>query len=98
MAHNAPGYKPSSTYNRISVMEDETGEITPKCYEIRLKGHLDDRRINSFEGFKAVLLPDGETLLTGPIADQAALHGILGRIRDMNIPLLEIRCLDDPEN
>jgi hypothetical protein len=77
------------------AMSDEV--YTAKYYEIRLKGHLDERRLHHFEGFEAVLLPNGETLLTGQIIDQSALHGILARIRDMGIPLLEVRCLENPE-
>ena len=68
-----------------------------KYYEIRLKGHLDERRLHHFEGFEATLLPNGETLLAGQIIDQAALHGILARIRDMAIPLLEVRCVENAE-
>jgi hypothetical protein len=87
------------------VRETEACDITmsdevyaSQYYEIRLKGHLDERRLRNFEGFEAVLLPNGETLLTGPIVDQSALHGILARIRNMGIPLLEVRCLEDPED
>jgi hypothetical protein len=60
-------------------------------YTIRLRGHLDARRARQFEGLALTLLPEGETLLTGPIADQAALHGILARIRDLATPLIEVR-------
>ena len=74
-----------------------TEQSTQPYYEIRLQGHLDERRLRRFEGLTATLLPNGETVLTGPITDQAALHGILGRIRDMGIPLLEVRCLESPE-
>ena len=78
------------------TMSDEVYAF--QYYEIRLKGHLDERRLRYFEGFEAVLLPNGETLLTGPIVDQSALHGILARIRNMGIPLLEVRCLEGPED
>lgn len=60
-------------------------------YEIRLHGHLDERRARQFAGLTMTLLPEGETLLTGPIVDQAALHGILARIRDMGMPLIEVK-------
>lgn len=59
-------------------------------YEIRLKGHLDQRHVEWLEGFSMTLQPDGETVLTGPVADQAALFGLLFRIRDLGIPLLAI--------
>ncbi len=65
-----------------------------RIYEIRLQGHLDTRRVGSFDGLTATWLPCGETVLTGPVADQAALFGILDRIRDMGIALLAVCCLD----
>ena len=73
-------------------MNDEV--YASQYYEIRLKGHLDERRLHNFEGFDAVLLPNGETVLTGWIIDQSALHGILARIRNMGIPLLEVHCYE----
>lgn len=60
-------------------------------YEIRLKGHLDQRQEEWLEGFSMTLHPDGETVLTGRIVDQAALFGLLLRIRDLGIPLLSVR-------
>lgn len=63
-------------------------------YEIRLQGHLDARRAERFVGMRITLLSDGETRLVGPIADQAALYGILNHIRDMGVPLLAVRRLD----
>jgi hypothetical protein len=59
-------------------------------YEIRLKGHLDDRWAEWFEGLTITLEEDGTTLLTGPVVDQAALHGLLKRVRDLGIPLLSV--------
>ena len=64
---------------------------TMPVYEIRLHGHLDERRARQFTGLTMMLLPAGETLLTGPIVDQTALHGILARIRDMGMSLLEVK-------
>jgi hypothetical protein len=61
-----------------------------QCYEIRLKGHLDDRWADWFEGLTITLEEDGTTLLTGPVVDQAALHGLLKRVRDLGIPLLSV--------
>jgi hypothetical protein len=60
-------------------------------YEIRLRGHLDERRARQFEGLKMTLLSQGDTLLCGPLVDQAALHGILSRIRDMGVTLIGVR-------
>ena len=61
-----------------------------QCYEIRLKGHLDDRCAEWFEGLTITLEENGDTLLTGPLVDQAALHGLLKRVRDLGMPLLSI--------
>lgn len=63
----------------------------PTHYEIRIKGHLDERRMRWFEGLHVSFLPNGDTLLTGPILDQAALHGILNRIRDLGLPLVLVK-------
>ena len=57
-------------------------------YEIRLKGHLDARWGNRFEGMTIKLEEDGNTILSGPVADQAALHGLLKKVRDLGLPLL----------
>jgi hypothetical protein len=65
----------------------------PEVYEIRFKGHLNPRRAQMFEGLEMVQGPDGETVLTGPVIDQAALHGILSRIRDLGVPLLSVKRL-----
>ena len=66
---------------------------TMPVYEIRLHGHIDARRARQFAGLTMTLLPEGETMLTGPVVDQAALYGILARIRDMGMPLIEVKQL-----
>lgn len=63
----------------------------PQAYEIRLKGHLDHRWAEWFEGLEVTLEDEGETLLTGLLADQAALHGLLRRVRDLGLPLLSVK-------
>ncbi len=63
----------------------------PQVYEIRFMGHLSPYRAQIFEGLEMVQGPAGETVLTGPVIDQAALHGILSRIRDLGVPLLSVR-------
>lgn len=62
----------------------------PMIYQIRLKGHLEYRWTEWFEGLTITLVENGETILTGPIADQSALHGILKKTRDLGLPLLSV--------
>ena len=59
-------------------------------YEICIKGHLDGRWSHWFEGLTIALKDDGETLLSGPVVDQAALHGLLIKIRDLGLPLVSV--------
>jgi hypothetical protein len=62
----------------------------PERYEIRLKGHLDDRWADWFEGLTITREANGETLLAGPVADQAALHGLIKKVRDLGMSLVSI--------
>ena len=59
-------------------------------YEIRIDGHLDARWSAWFDGLSLSLESDGTTILRGPVADQAALHGLLQRVRDIGLPLLSV--------
>ncbi len=61
-----------------------------KVYQIRIKGHLDSQWIDWFEGLTITLEENGDTLLTGPVIDQARLHGLLKKIRDFGIPLISV--------
>ena len=61
----------------------------PGLYEIRIKGHLDDRRAAGFEGLTVTREENGRTLLTGRF-DQAALHGLLRKVRDLGMPLVSV--------
>ena len=62
----------------------------PMVYQIWIKGHLGRQRMDWFEGLTITLEEDGNTLLTGPVVDQAALHGILKKVRDLAMPLLSV--------
>lgn len=64
----------------------------PEHYEIKIKGHLDQRWSEWFAGLKLTLLESDETLLSGLLPDQAALHGLLERIRDLNLTLISVTC------
>jgi hypothetical protein len=59
-------------------------------YEIRIKGHLDKRWAARFEGMTLTLEEDGDTLIAGPVVDQAALHGLLRQVRDLGLPLVSV--------
>lgn len=63
----------------------------PVIYEIRILGHLDDRWMRVFEGMVMTHLAGGITALVGPVPDQAALHGLLSRIRDLGVPLISVQ-------
>ena len=74
---------------------DETHPSTedhnkPGLYEIRIMGHLANRWVDWFEGLTITLEEDGSTLLTGLVVDQAALHGLLRKVRDLGMPLLSV--------
>lgn len=62
----------------------------PGFYEIRIKGHLADRWSGWFEGLTITLQDNGDSLLTGPVVDQAALHGLLRKVRDTGLPLISV--------
>ncbi len=67
-------------------------------YRIRVRGHLDDRWSEWFDGLVIHLQEDGTTVLVGPVVDQAALHGVIIRIRDLGLPLLSVRQLAEPRS
>lgn len=62
----------------------------PGLYEIRVKGHLDSRWADWFEGLSFTHESDGTTILYGPVVDQAALHGLLRKVRDLGLPLISV--------
>ncbi len=64
-------------------------------YRIRVKGALDCKWSDWFDGFTIVQQANGETLMIGPVVDQPALHGLLNKIRDLGLPLLAVERLED---
>ena len=70
------------------------GQYESGRYEIRLKGHLDDKWADWFEGLTITREDNGETRLTGPVVDQAALHGLLRKVRDLGMPLIAVIQVD----
>jgi len=72
----------------------DTQKSNAKVYEIRIKGHLDARWVKWFDGLTITLDENGNTLLSGPVADQAALHGILKKVRDVGLPLLSVNSVE----
>jgi hypothetical protein len=67
----------------------------PSIYQITVKGLLDQKWSDWFDGFAITLQRGDETLLTGPVTDQAALHGMLAKIRDLGLPLLSVQRVQD---
>jgi len=74
-----------------------SNELAPKTnpgqrpiYQIRIKGHLGNEWTDWFEGLTITLEEGGDTLLTGPIVDQSALHGVLKKVRDLGLPLVSV--------
>jgi len=78
---------------RYKVMANEFSSKTnpdePLAYQIRLQGHLGHEWSDWFDGL-AITLEEGETLLTGPVSDQAALHGLLKKVRDLGMQLIAV--------
>jgi hypothetical protein len=70
-------------------------------YQIRVRGHLGANWSEWFEGLQITNQDNGEAVLTGPVADQTALHGLLVRVRDLGLPLIEVKrtsqCQQEPK-
>lgn len=71
------------------------GPHQPGQYQIRLQGHLDPRWTGWFAGLEISHTAEGETLISGPVPDQAALHGLLRKVRDLGLPLISVHRLPD---
>jgi len=72
------------------MRETSPGDHNPGQYEIRLKGHLAPRWAAWFDGLSLSSEDDGTTIISGPVPDQAALHGLLQRVRDIGLPLVSV--------
>jgi hypothetical protein len=68
---------------------------TPTVYQIKIKGHVDQGWSDWFEGMSISIGDNGDTLVRGSVADQAALHGLLRKVRDLGMPLLSVTCVED---
>ena len=81
-------------YNRGRLMSNEINseseKAQPLVYQIRIQGQLGREWTDWFGGLTIRLTDNGETLLTGPVVDQAALHGVLRKVRDVGMPLLSV--------
>jgi hypothetical protein len=77
-------------------MTDKRESIERTIYHIRVKGNLDEKWVGWFEGFEMTARDSGETLLTGPVVDQAALHGVLDKIHSLGLPLLLVAQIECP--
>ena len=73
---------------------DRSTERGAGRYEIRLKGHLDERWAGRFDGLSLSHASDGTTILAGSVVDQAALHGVLRTVRDLGLPLISVMEVD----
>ena len=71
-------------------LDPKLGPGQPEVYQIRLKGHLGCQWTDWFGGLSITLEDNGDTLLTGPVIDQAALHGLLKKVRDLGMPLVSV--------
>jgi hypothetical protein len=79
---------PRRSMSETTVLPEHPDQ--PERYEIRLKGHLNHRWTVWFEGMTIALEANGDTLLIGPVIDQAALHGLLRKVRDIGMPLVSV--------
>ena len=74
-----------------------TGSSQPTNYQIRIKGHLGHQWTDWFGGLTITAEDNGDTLLTGPVVDQAALHGLLKKVRDLGMPLVSVNQVQGTE-
>ena len=72
------------------TLDTNTDPRQPTIYQIRVKGHLGSQWTDWFGGLTVTLEDNGETLLTVPVVDQAALHGLIKKVRDLGMPLVSV--------
>lgn len=88
-------YMPEQQRNEVSnIPQPASDPNQPMVYQIRIKSHLDSDWTAWFEGLTITLEKTGHTLLTGPVVDQAALYGLLKKIRDLGILLISVNYLE----
>lgn len=79
-----------SGHTEYKVMSNTSDTPPPTVYQIKLEGHLGQQWASWFGNVTITLENNGETLLTGPMVDQAALHGLLKKVRDLGLPLVSV--------
>ena len=85
-------YSSMKTYDGISRKKGNHDSAMPEYYEIKIRGHLDPHWSDWFSGLNLTYLEGDETLVAGLLPDQAALYGLLERIRDLNLTLISVTC------
>jgi len=81
-----------------NLRRDKANSRRPIDYEIRIKGTLSDQWSEWFENMMITLDSDGNTLISGPVVDDAALHGLLKKVRDLGLRLLSVNLMEPGEN
>jgi hypothetical protein len=82
----------------MSLKSSSQSEAAPTIYEIRIRGHLDCQWTDWFEALTITLDANGDTLVTGPVVDQAALYGLLRKVRDLGMPLISVNRISEERN